>query len=175
MSKINKVIIGICTLILLANISLGAVELVVSPEDSKITGVMPGGSINYTANVVVTEDLAGPQDEDFSIVNTTTGSPMAGWGYAFDPVTVRLQGTLGESNSSRLTITVPGSAHPGNYTHTVYATGYDELGRIFNISTELDSYVYDIPVFPVPELNTFILITTGIFGLMLLARRGRED
>jgi hypothetical protein len=168
MLRIRKAILGIFAVMLLANISSAAVELAVTPVDG-IT-VVQGEAISYVATVTVTEPIFLPQEEVFSIEDT---DKQSGWTYTFAPASVTLE-NVGDSGSSTLTITVPIGAPTGLYTHTVIATGYDELGNIIGIPTEVDVYIINTDVTPIPEFPTVALPVVAVIGLLLLMRRRKE-
>lgn len=77
---------------------------------------------------------------------------------------------VGDKRTSKLTINVPKEATPGNYEHTVLATGSD--GVI--LDAEVDPYVINTAVAPVPELSTVILTSTGLLGIVVARRRSRR-
>ncbi len=166
MFKIRKIIIGIFAALLLADVSSAAVDLAVSPGDSIF--VRQGETINYTATVTLVDQLDFPPQEEIFSIEENDKQP--GWNYSFNPESVTLE-NVGDSKSSILTIRVPRDAQVGNYSHTVIATGYDALGREMQISTELDMYIINTPVVPIPELSTAILTLTGLLGILLISRR----
>jgi hypothetical protein len=171
MLKIRKIILGIFAVMLLTNISSAAVELTVTPEDG-IT-VVQGGTISYVATLTATDPIDfPPQEEVFSIEEA---DKQPGWTYIFDPASVTLF-SLGDSGSSTLTIIVPIDAPTGFYSHTVIATGYDEFGNMIGIPTEVDFYVINTDVTPIPEFPTIVLPVISVLGIMLLMtrRKGRE-
>jgi len=170
--KTNGLIIGIISIIVMANISMAAVELTVAPDNGTI--VVQGGTINYTATVLMTEQMVNPitgeiipQEEVFSIDEV---DKQPGWTYVFDPEKVVLE-NVEDINTSKLTINVSKEASPGNYTHTVLATGSDGV----SIDAEVDPYVINTAVAPVPELNTIILTSAGLLGLLAAARRTNNE
>lgn len=165
---LKKICIGMLTILLLSNMSLAAVELKVTPVD--VEAVSPGGSIDYEITVEVTEDLYSPwQEEIFSI-----SDKQSGWNYNFNPESVTLYNNIGETKSSILTMTVPNDAPIGLYSHTVVATGYDEFGKDINVETEVDTFVVNTPIEPIPELNTGILTSAGMIGLILILRKYKK-
>ncbi len=170
--KINGFFIGIISFLVIANISMAEVELTVTPDYGTI--VLQGGTINYTGTVSMTEKMVNPitgeiipQEEVFSIDET---DKQQGWTYAFDPENVVLE-NVGDKRTSKLTINVSKEATPGNYEHTVLATGSD--GVI--LDAEVDPYIINMAVAPVPELSTVILTSTGLFGIFVARRRSRRD
>ncbi|HII00389.1 TPA: PEF-CTERM sorting domain-containing protein [Methanosarcinaceae archaeon] len=94
------------------------------------------------------------------------------WGYSFseDSVILDLERT---TNTSVLEITVPSDAVPGNYSHTVTATGYDELGKEIDYPSEFDIYVINTNV-NVPEFPTVALPMLAVFGLVAIFGRRKN-
>ena len=168
MTNTRKIILGIFSLLLLTNISFGAVELNLTPVNG--INVVQGGSISYTATVTLTEAVGFPRREEFSIKSADM-QPL--WGYDFDPVNVSLE-TIGESKSSTLTITVPISAPTGLYRHTVIATGYDDLGNEIIIEAEVDTFAINTAVAPIPESRTVILTSLGLVGMFIVTRKYKK-
>ncbi len=170
MAKIN-IIFGILSVLLLANVSLAEVELAVAPENETIF-VIQGGTINYTVTVNLTGVLDyPPQEEVFSIEEP---DKQPGWNYIFYPENVTLTND-GDSNISVLTMKIPINAAVGLYNHTVIATGYDALGREINVWIELDTFVINTVVYPIPELSTAILTPAGLLGMLLVSRKFRKN
>lgn len=170
MIRIRKEILGIFAVMLLANISSAAVELTVTPMDG-IT-VVQGETISYVATVTVTEPIDfPPQEEVFSIEDA---DKQPDWTYTFDPASVTLENVVGDSGSSTLTITVPIDAPTGLYSHTVIATGYDAFGNMIGVPTEVDIYIINTDVTPIPEFSTIAVPVVAVIGLLLLMRRRKE-
>jgi uncharacterized membrane protein len=165
MTNTRKFFIVMLLMLLVTDISSAAVELTVSPENGII--VVRGGSINYTATVTLTEEVIFPRIEIFSIKEA---DKQAHWKYDFALDNVTLE-TIGESKTSKLTITVPVDVPTGLYQHTVIATGYDDLGNKIIIEAEVDTYAINTAVPPVPESSTIILSSLGLIGLMLITRK----
>lgn len=165
MPNTTKIIFGILSLLLLTNISFGAVELNLTPVHG--INVVQGGSISYKATVTLTEAVGFPRKEEFSI---KSADMLPLWLYDFDPVNVTLE-TIGESKSSTLTITVPMNTPPGLYSHTVLATGYDDLGNEIIIEAEVDTYAINTAVAPIPESRTAILTSLGLVGIFIVIRK----
>lgn len=165
MTNTRKIFLGILSLLLLTNISFGAVELNVTPVNG--INVVQGGNISYTATVTLTDAIGFPRKEEFSIKSDDM-QPL--WVYDFDPVNVSME-TKGDSKTSTLTITVPMNAPTGLYHHTVIATGYDDLGNEIIIEAEVDTFAINTAVAPVPESNTVILTSLGLVGMFLLTRK----
>jgi hypothetical protein len=161
----RKIILGILSLLLLTNISVGAVELKLTPVNG--INVVQGGSISYTATVTLTEAIGFPRKEEFSIKSTDV-QPL--WVYDFDPMNVTLE-KKGESKTSTLTITVPITAPTGLYRHIVIATGYDDLGNEIIIEAEVDTFAINTAVAPVPESRTIILTSLGLVGMFIVTRK----
>lgn len=166
-----RTIVGLIAVLLMADISMAAVELTVTPDNGDM--VVPGGTISYTATVTMTElmvNLDGeiiPQAEVFSINDY---DKQIGWTYVFDPENVILNDG-DDIRTSKLTIYVSTEAVPDVYEHTVLALGSD--GVITD--AEFDSWVISTIVNPVPELSTIILTSAGILGLIGLTRMRRKD
>jgi uncharacterized membrane protein len=165
MTNTRKFFIVILLMLLVTDISSAAVELTVSPDNGII--VVRGGSINYTATVTMTEEVIFPRIEIFSIKEA---DKQAHWKYDFAPDNVMLE-SIGESKTSKLTITVPVDVPTGLYQHTVIATGYDDLGNKIIIEAEVDTYAINTAVPPVPESSTIILSSLGLVGLILITRK----
>ena len=170
MLKMRQIIIGIFVAMLLTNISSAEVELTVTPVDA-IT-VVQGETIRYIATVIMTEPIDFPPQEEVLSIEDVDKQP--GWIYAFDPASVTLV-NVGDSSSSTLTITVPIDAPTGLYSHTVIATGYDQWGNIVGVPTEMDFYVINTGVTPIPEFPTIALPVISVLGIMLLMSRREEN
>jgi uncharacterized membrane protein len=168
MTDTRKFFIIILLMLLVTNVSSAAVELTVSPDNGII--VVRGGSINYTATVKLTEGVIFPRIEIFSIKEA---DKQAHWKYDFTPDNVVFE-SIGESKTSKLTITVPVDVPTGMYQHTVIATGYDDLGNEIIIKAEVDTYTINTNVPPIPESSTIILSSLGSIGLILIIRKYRK-
>lgn len=165
MTNKRKIILGVLSLLLLTNISFGAVELNLTPVNG--INVVQGGSISYTATVKLTEVAGFPRKEEFSI---KSADMQPNWVYDFEPQNVTLE-TNGDSKTSTLTITVPINATTGLYRHTVIASGYDDLGNEIIIESEVDTFAINTAINPVPESMTAILISLGLIGIFILTRK----
>lgn len=164
-------IIGILSVLMLSNIVSAGVILTVTPVGPSFA--VQGGTIEYQAIVTVEDTgLGSPwQEEIFSVDNA---DKQPGWNYNFNPGSVTVNDIAGESQSSILTMTIPSDAPTGTYSHTIIATGYDEVGQMIGIETEIDTYIVSTPVEPIPELNTGILMSAGMIGLVLISRRYKK-
>src|SRR3972149_8284185 len=156
----------------MTNIAVAEVDLTIDPINTAF--VVQGGSIDYRVTITLTEPLSDESnwlDEVFSILDKRDG-----WTYNFVPENVRLLNNSGESRTSILTMTVPETAPVGLYQHTVLASGTTELDEFWGLVGGVErTYVVSTPVDPIPELNTGILTSIGIFGLLLLTRRNRKN
>ncbi len=164
-------IIGILVVSMLTNIASAGVILTVTPVGPSFA--IQGGTIDYQATVTVEDTgLGSPWEEEFFSINDADKQP--GWNYNFNPGSVMVYDNPGESQSSILTMSVPIDAPVGTYSHTVEATGYDEDGIALQIYTELDVWVVSTLVEPIPELNTAILTSAGMLGLILISRKYKK-
>ncbi|MEL7664285.1 MAG: PEF-CTERM sorting domain-containing protein [Methanosarcina mazei] len=168
MAKIRFILVGLLSLLILINTCSAAVEFTI-PQATKY--VTPGSTVSYDLDVSLGQnpDLTVPYPitEEFSI------DPMReGWSYSFSKDNIELD-LSNPTASSIISITVPSNAAPGSYSHTVYATGYDSIGRQYNFATELAYSVINTDV-QIPEFPTVALPMVAIIGLVAIIGRRKE-
>jgi len=162
------ILICLFSLISLVNICSATVEFTI-PQDTQY--VQSGGIVNYDLDVSLGQNpdqtALYPITEEFSI-----DPVLPGWSYSFSKTSVDLDLTHA-TDSSLLSFKVPSDAAPGTYSHTVYATGYDSLGRQYNFATEVAFFVINTNV-SVPEFPSVAVPVATILGMIVIFRRGKS-
>lgn len=168
MVETRSILFGILSLLFIVNVCSASVEFTI-PQGTQY--VKAGGTVNYDLDVSLGQDpdqtVPYPITEEFSLDHQ-----IPGWIYSFNKASVDLD-LSNPTDSSVLSITVPSDAVPGTYSHTVYATGYDSLGRQYNFATEVAFFVINTNV-SVPEFPSVAVPVATILGMIVIFRRGKS-
>lgn len=142
----------------------------------------PGETAEYSVTVFPIDTLTDPEFVEFMVVDNSGN--MIGWNTLFSENLFLISyPTYPNGKTVNLRITVPQGTREGSYYLKVRGEGYLPDGNIppnpdrdlgYLESSEFPIIVSAGPPAPVPELNTAMLTTTGIFGILLISRRYKK-